>query len=251
MTKNWLDPFLKASKFASQEELAEALGVSRATINRLANDHTQLKRDRAKVLAELLGTSVEALLLNRPPRSSLVSSFDPDTEEGSHEEGDRGGYTREHWRAHIDGAVPELDVKLGAGEGVVGDVINIPVGHESTSGHRVVAEWLIPSDYLRSEAKVSVNHTVVMEIVGESMQPDFLPGDRVIVDLSQTQCLHDGIYAFSDGISPPQVKRFQRIPFTNPPEVRIMSINPGYPSFQVELHRVNIIGRVCGHVTRK
>ncbi|MFD1944704.1 helix-turn-helix domain-containing protein [Paradevosia shaoguanensis] len=62
---NWLAPFLAVSKL-SQEQLADELGVSRATINRLANDHSKLKLDRAREMARLLGTTVEALMLNDP-----------------------------------------------------------------------------------------------------------------------------------------------------------------------------------------
>ncbi|RVI52137.1 LexA family transcriptional regulator [Sinorhizobium medicae WSM1115] len=246
----------------SMDELAKGMGYKGASSIQRYENPDEYKKEfispdiAAKLLNVVVGKGTppidakEVWGLTRPASGALVGSFDPDTHEQFLDDG-APGYTREHWRAHVEGALPELDVKLGAGEGIVGDTINIPVGNESATGHRVVAEWLIPVDYLRSEAKVSINHTVVMEIVGDSMQPDFLPGDRVIVDLSQNQCLHDGEYAFSDGISPPQIKRFQRIHFTDPPEVKIVSINPGYDSFRVELHRVHILGRVCGHVTRK
>jgi SOS-response transcriptional repressor LexA len=252
MTKNWLDPFLKASKFASQEELAEAIGVSRATINRLANDHSQLKRDRAEVLAKLLGTTPEALILNRPPQGvSWVSSFDPDTPDHSQDGESGGGYTREHWRPHMNGAVPEIDVKLGAGEGSIGDVINLPVSASQVSGHQVVAEWFIPDAYLRNEVRASPSHTLIMEVVGDSMFPTYSPGDRVIVDLSQDRLVSDTVYAISDGYSEPQIKRLQRVPFSEPTEVRIISDNPNLETFTVELSRVKIIGRICGHIARR
>ncbi|OAP40384.1 repressor [Sinorhizobium glycinis] len=251
MTKNWLDPFLKASKIASQEELAEAIGVSRATVNRLANDHSLLKRDRAEVLAGVLGTTAEALILNRPPRhSSLVSSFDPDTD-GAHDDEPSYGYTREHWQAQIKGAIPEIDVKLGAGEGAIGEVINLPVSASSVSGHEVVAEWFIPDAYLRNEAKASPNNTIVMEVVGDSMFPTYSPGDRVIVDLAQNRFVSDTVYAISDGASEPQIKRLQRVMFSDPVQVDIISDNQHLRTITVELDRLTIIGRICGHIARK
>jgi len=64
---NWLDPFIKHSALGSQEALADALNVSRATVNRLANDHSKLKRDRAEVMAPLLGVTADDLMLNRLP----------------------------------------------------------------------------------------------------------------------------------------------------------------------------------------
>ncbi|WP_320196331.1 LexA family transcriptional regulator [Agrobacterium rosae] len=251
MSKNWLDPFIKASKIGSQEALADALDLSRATINRLANDHSLLKRDRAEKIAALLGARVEDLMLNRPPsKPSLISSFDPDESDQPPSQ-ETFGYSREHWKPSVDGALPEVNVKLGAGSGVVGETINIPVGRESVSGHAVVAEWLIPLQYLRNETKASPNHTLVMEVIGDSMQPTYMPGDRVLVDLSQTSMSSDTVYAISDGQSEPQIKRLQRVPFSDPVEVRIISDNPNLERFTVELDRLTILGRIVGHIARK
>ncbi|MGV1869744.1 S24 family peptidase [Agrobacterium rosae] len=251
MSKNWLDPFIKASKIGSQEALADALDLSRATINRLANDHSLLKRERAEKLAAFLDARVEDLMLNRPPaKQSLVSSFDPDESEQAQQE-ETASYSREHWKPSVDGALPEIDVKLGAGSGVVGETINISVGTESFSGHAVVAEWLIPLQYLRNETKASPNHTLVMEVIGDSMQPTYMPGDRVLVDLSQTSMSSDTVYAISDGQSEPQIKRLQRVPFSDPVEVRIISDNPNLERFTVELDRLTILGRIVGHIARK
>lgn len=251
MAKNWLEPFIKASKIASQEALADELNLSRATINRLANDHTKLKLDRAEDMAPLLGVTAEDLMLNRAPkRVPLISSFDPDEPEPDYSD-DQASYTREHWRPAVDGALPEIDVKLGAGSGVVGDIINLSVGRGAVSGHPVVAEWLIPEDYLRNEAKASPRQTLVMEVIGDSMQPTYMPGDRVMVDLAQDRMSSDTVYAISDGMTEPQIKRLQRVPFSDPPQVIIISDNPNLERFTVDLERLSIIGRVCGHIARK
>lgn len=77
---NWLDPFIRHSDIASQEELADKLGVSRATVNRLANDHSKLKRDRAEAMAPHLGVSADDLMLNRLPWID-ATNISPDTPE--------------------------------------------------------------------------------------------------------------------------------------------------------------------------
>jgi SOS-response transcriptional repressor LexA len=254
MAKNWLDPFIKASKLNSQEDLADEMGVSRATINRLANDHSKLKRERAEEMAKLLGASVEALMLNRPPRApklSLVSSFDPDSPDSDGTVDESASYSRDHWQPAVDGAIPEIDMKLGAGSGVVGEVINLPVASGSISGHRVVAEWLIPLEYLRNEAKASPKDTLISEIIGDSMSPTYMPGDRVMIDLNQNRMTTDTVYAISDGITEPQIKRLQRIPFSDPQQVIIISDNPNLERFTVDLERITIIGRIVGHIARK
>ena len=161
------------------------------------------------------------------------------------------GYRDGIAQPQIAGATPEVDVKLGAGSGVVGEVINLPVGSGNVAGHKIVAEWLIPAGYLRNEAKASPNHTIIMEVIGDSMQSTYMPGDRVIVDLSQNQMTTDTVYAISDGYSEPQIKRLQRVPFTHPSQVKIISDNPALETFTVELERLTIIGRICGHIARK
>ncbi len=201
-----------------------------------------------QAIAEAIGSAVS--IDGARNGSRLVSSFDPDAEE-SFEDADSASYSREHWVPAVDGALPEVDTKLGAGSGVVGQTINLPVGGSSVSGHPVIAEWLIPLQYLRNEAKASPNHTLVMEVIGDSMQPTYMPGDRVLVDLSQNAMSTDTVYAISDGQSEPQIKRLQRVPFSEPIEVRIISDNPNLERFTVELERLTIIGRIVGHIARK
>lgn len=245
----------------TMDELAQAMGYARASsIQRYLTDGEYKKNfispDFAEKLAKALSgkggvnavkeAEVWALTGAKP---SLVSSYDPDEVES--EDDGTVSYSREHWVPAVDGAIPEVDTKLGAGMGTVGQTINLPVGGNSVSGHMVIAEWLIPLSYLRNEAKASPAHTLIMEVVGDSMQPTYMPGDRVLVDLSQDKMSTDTVYAISDGHTEPQIKRLQRIPFSDPAEVRIISDNPALETFTVELSRLQIIGRIVGHLARK
>lgn len=186
----------------------------------------------------------------------LVNSFDPDHPDtagafgNAEDTAEMTGYTREHWEPRIDGALPEIDVKLGAGHGTVGNTIALPASEGAITGHRVVAEWLIPLDYLRSEVKAAPNQTIVLEVIGDSMAPTYMPGDRVLVDLSQDHLITDTVYAISYDHGEPQIKRLQRIPFSNPPRVKIISDNPNLETFEVDLSQLTIIGRICGRISR-
>jgi transcriptional regulator with XRE-family HTH domain len=255
----------------SLQELAKAIGYAGASsIQRY--ESAEYSKDTidiglaAKVAKALVGkgeppiTANEVWILARPdlrPSAGIISSFDPDAPEIEYADPvdeiapEGATYSREHWQPKINGAIPEIDVKLGAGEGIVGEIINLPVGAETVSGHRVVAEWLIPGDYLRNELKVAVNHTLIEEIVGDSMFPTYSPGDRVIIDLTQNRLSTDTVYSISDGMSEPQIKRLQRVPFTDPPRVKIISDNQNLETFEVDLERVHIIGRICGHLSRR
>lgn len=177
-------------------------------------------------------------------KSGLINSFDPDADENDE------GYSHETWKPRIPGARPEIDARLGAGEGSVGQMLTIG-SNGGTSGHRVVAEWLLPEAFLVGVMEANPSRTIVMEVVGDSMQPTYQPGDRVLIDLAQTILVADTVYAISDGYSEPQIKRLQRVPFSQPARVRIISDNPALQTDEVELERVHIIGRICGVMARR
>ena len=247
----------EAAGFKSAAKAAEALGVSASSYRAHENGQNDFDPETADHYARKFGTSAAYLLTAEGPKRAsrsgprLVSSYDPDDGDAPEVDEAIGSYTREHWKPSIDGAIPEIDVKLGAGHGIVGDVINLPVGGGSVSGHRVVAEWLIPEEYLRSELKVSIKDTLIEEVIGDSMFPTYSPGDRVIIDLTQNRLTTDTVYSISDGSSEPQIKRLQRVPFSDPPLVRIISDNKNLETFTVVLHRDQIIGPFGGHLSRR
>lgn len=248
----------------SMDELARQMGYARASsIQRYEDPAIYTKEFLApelvlKMIKVLAGkgepkiTPAELWSLARPEvvasRGGIVNSFDPDAEEVEYD----NAYSREHWKPRVQGALPELDMKLGAGDGMIGEIISLPAGDGSISGHRVVAEWLIPMEYLRNEAKVSPNSAIIQEIKGDSMIPTYMPGDRVIIDVAQNEMTSDTVYAISyEGVSEPQIKRLQRVPLSAPPQVVIISDNPNLKDFTVDLSQVHILGRICGHVARK
>lgn len=238
-------------------EAATQAGIERTFIRDIVEGRKKsVRSDKVADLARALSLDPDALARNElriapnEPRRSLVSSFDPDAPEDAEFSSERG-YARDRWQPQVRGALPELDGKLGAGEGSVGEIISIPIQNGIASGHRVIAEWLMPTSYLRDEIKASPNHTIVMEVIGDSMIPTYQPGDRVLIDLLQNGFIADTVYAISDGYSEPQIKRLQRVPFSNPTQVRIISDNPALETFTADLSQITIIGRICGHIARK
>lgn len=238
-------------------EAATQAGIERTFIRDIVDGRKKsVRSDKIDVLAKALRLDPVALAQNKlvPLESiankNLVSSFDPDDSESANYEGEQA-FLRESWEPHISGAIPELDGRLGAGQGSVGEVINLPIQSGTASGHRIIAEWVLPQGYLRNEMKASPAHTIVMEVIGDSMAPTYQPGDRVLIDLQQNQLVTDTVYAISDGFSEPQIKRLQRVPFSSPTQVRIISDNPSLETFTANLEQLTIIGRICGHIARK
>ncbi|KKB81040.1 hypothetical protein VW35_02410 [Devosia soli] len=172
---NWLEPFIKNSPVASQEALADLLGVSRATVNRLANDHSKLKRDRAELMAPHLGVTAEDLMLNRLPWEAKTSA-PPDgehirrglplgsaivvatVEAGAWREVDEFDQSDPEWVA-----VPPDDKYPDATQdvyNVAGDSMNALQPHPITPGSRVVA---IRYDEIASRAPLRDGLVVVVQ----------------------------------------------------------------------------------------
>lgn len=241
----------------TMEQLATRMETDASTVSKLEKGKTQITAPWLRRLATALDCSLLDILRNdlkivdgKIVKPRLTSSFDPDTEDL--EPNNVVAYSRESWRPNIPGAVPEIDMKLGAGSGTVsGEVINMPLGKGTISAHPVVAEWVFPDAYLEHELKVRRSNIIVEEIIGDSMIPTYMPGEKVVIDISQNTLKSDTVYAISDGFSEPQIKRLQRVPFSNPPQVIIISDNPNLERFTVELERLIIIGRIVGAVSKR
>lgn len=254
----------KAAGFANASEAAKSLGMKYPTYAGHENGTRGIGR-AAEKYARRYGVSLDWLLrgigdgpkMPAPKTNDVggqkpfISSYDPDQQELDGFAEEYAGYSREFWTPKIPGALPEIDVRPGAGEGTVGNIINLPIGSEQYVGHEVLNEWLLPNQFIRHEVKASPNNTLVMEVIGDSMQPTYMPGDRVLVDLSQNKLTVDTVFVISIDDDEPQIKRLQRVPATEPRMVRIISDNTSLETDVIELAQVTIVGRVCGHIARK
>jgi transcriptional regulator with XRE-family HTH domain len=254
-----------------QDVIAEALGLERSGVSKLLNGRRQMKAREMIKIGRVLGLDVASLLSGvelddleefRDYSQIDWTGIDDDATEGladeieEYREHDRRNYRSVGLvngslisRTKLRGAIPEIDVLVGAGEGTIGEVVTLPIGEESYSGHPITAEWLIPETYTLHELHINRARSLVMKVVGDSMMPTYAPGDRVIVDLQQTAMTVDGVYVISDGDSPPQIKRLQRVLFSTPVEVDVVSDNQSHKIQRVEMERLRIIGRVAGRVS--
>ncbi|WMT88251.1 LexA family transcriptional regulator [Pelagibacterium sp. 26DY04] len=248
----------------SMAAMAKAMGYRNASSYQRYEDANaysggHLKRDLvAKLDRALVGkgtpaiTEAEVWELAGPEFAEVreLSYVRNEDEEPETSEDYAQGYTRDHWEPKFPGALPELDISAGAGEGKIGNVIVLPLDGGGISAHEVVDEWPLPMTWLH-EAVNDVSQSLVVKVVGESMVPNYLPGDRVIVDLSQDRFMNDSVYLISDGEGAPQIKRLQRVPLSVPTRVTIISDNPAYRDHEVEVDLLRIHGRVCAHVGRR
>lgn len=121
------------------------------------------------------------------------------------------------------------DVGLSCGYGTV-------VYNDSVTG-----KCKVPRQTLRNYG-ANVSSTEIVYAQGDSMSPEIMSGDALLVDTSQINIIDGVIYAFNyDG--QPMCKRLQKIG----KEIKAISANPLYSSFVIDFTcQFNIVGRVVG-----
>lgn len=235
-----------------QSELARRVGMKPQGVQSI----TAGKVVRPKLLREIawtLGTS-EAYLLGEtddpsPDLSRIPDGgeFEPDPEFDP--DAGNAASSAEPYKPSLPNARPEIDVKPGAGLGTVGQTFGVE-SKGIVTGHRVVAEWVIPPDYMRHELGARPSMIMVMQVIGDSMEPTLKHNDRVLVDISQNVFGPDAVYVIDDGDGEPRVKRLTKNIMSDPPSVSIKSDNPlAEQRVQVLLGAFRIVGRVVGRVT--
>lgn len=127
--------------------------------------------------------------------------------------------------------VPEYDVQLSAGPGAL-------ITNEDQR-----AEWGLPKPFLDS-MRLEARQLAIVSIVGESMEPLLRDGDIVMLDLRSRNPSLPGIYALWEG-SATVCKRVEVVHGSDPPKLRIMSVNPAYSTYEILADEANVIGRVA------
>lgn len=239
----------------TQAQIADMVGVKQPSVNDWLNkgatpSSKNMDRLRAVVQANkmLVGASDESNVVEL----RRVSIEEEHKEEQAHLDQRQLGFSSVgSYEPSLEGGIPEIDVLVGAGHGAIGEVVALKVGSHSVAAHQVIDEWKFPEGYLEQVLNVSAGRSLILPVIGDSMTPTYMPGDRVLVDLRQNEMTIDAVYVISDGESPPQIKRLQQVMFSKPRLVDIISDNPAHPAQRVELAQLTIIGRVAGKVSKQ
>jgi len=130
--------------------------------------------------------------------------------------------------------IGELDVRASAGSGEL-----------TSDNEKLVAEWQIPSGMIRQYSTAPAHELRIITVMGDSMEPTLLPGQRILVDTGDRMPSPPGIFVVWDGLGL-VVKRLQVVPHSEPPRVRIGSDNGKYEPYERTLSEAYIQGRVIG-----
>lgn len=132
-------------------------------------------------------------------------------------------------------AISEMDIKASAGPGALVD------SHDEA----VIDHWRIPPAVLKTQTASPTDNLRIITVKGDSMAPDFLPGERVLVDLADKLPSPAGVFVLWDGFGL-VIKRVEMVPYSNPPKARLISRNSQFQAYECLAEEVQISGRVIG-----
>jgi phage repressor protein C with HTH and peptisase S24 domain len=98
-------------------------------------------------------------------------------------------------------------------------------------------------DLIERELRADPADLLAMIAEGNSMEPDFKGGDQILVHTWRKSLAQPGAFCLWDGDGH-VIKFIEKVPGSDPPRVRIISLNPIYLPHERLLDEINLIGRV-------
>lgn len=192
----------------SYQSLSEQIGRNQAYIHQYLENGKplKLKEDVRQAIADAL--DIDETILGAPPVRR----------------------DREQKPLHAIREVAEYNALAAAGGGIM-------IDEEERTG-----TWPLPRSYL-DEMHLSGNGLAVIPVKGDSMEPTLRSGDRVLIDLGDTNVSQGGLFVVFDGLGR-VVKRVEHVPGTRPAKLALISDNPLHSKYEVNAEEVGIIGRV-------
>lgn len=200
----------------SQDEVGKAAGVSRAAVAQWEKGTTAPTADKLEPICELLDADPVWLITGA---------------HGKWSKGAKGAVGV----ATID--VPEYDVRASAGGGFQIDK------------ERQKDVWPFSRKYILDELRLPASNLVVLEVVGDSMEPTLHSGDRVLVNMGDKRVTNPGIFVLWDGDGT-VIKRLETVPNTSPQRIKRISDNPLHGTYEVVGADTIIIGRAVWFARR-
>ena len=216
----------------SERGLSVRAGLNHKAVNQILNGKTNTNRGvTLQKLAAAMGLDMNDLLAGRP-RESHEGGPDED-HEPQRDSADQSKTLR----------IREYDVGASAGDGAEPPALN---GDGGTTP--ILAEWQMPEDMVRAHTSPN-RRLALIRVEGNSMEPEYHPGERVLVDLSRRKPTPPGEFVIWDGMGL-VLKRVELVPGPEPRRIRLISINPGYSTYEVELDEHTIVARVIALIAQ-
>lgn len=209
-----------------QSDIAREIGLPSSRVNEIIAGSRGVKGEEVHLLAEALEMTVKALLKKLygvdirvdPPPTKTISL--------------------ESTQSQVPMiSIIELDVRAMGGPGAMSDNDN----HED-----VLASWTMPKEIINAHTTAPKERIRIIQVVGDSMIPDFMPGDRVMVDTEDRLPSPPGVFVVWDGLGL-VIKRLEFIDdHDDGPMVEMISRNDEYKRRYKRPDDIEINGRVIG-----
>ena len=97
----------------------------------------------------------------------------------------------------------------------------------------ILMEWALPKKMVDNQ--IGANSTVrIIQILGDSMQPDYHPGDRIMVNTADRMPSPPGVFVLWDGFGL-IIKRCEMVQHSKPARVILSSSNPNYSTYEMDI----------------
>jgi len=103
--------------------------------------------------------------------------------------------------------------------------------------------WIMPASIVGRHTKTPPEKIKLFAVEGNAMDPDFASGEQVLVDTSDTKPSPSGFFVLSDGMGH-IIRQCEYIPHSTPALIKISARNSQYESYEIELKKTELIGRV-------
>lgn len=103
--------------------------------------------------------------------------------------------------------------------------------------------WVMPASLFAARTRAPSDQIKVFSVQEHAMAPDFMPGEQVLVDLSDRKPSPAGVFIVSDGIGH-IIRQCEVLPHAQPAKIKLSAANSKYQPMVVEMAKTEIIGRV-------
>ena len=236
----------------TQPVMAKRMGTTKNQLIKLESGKRRLTEEWIQRASKATGRPLTDFIEEHGP---LIGSFDPDmpdTEEGDFDPSEHGGVSTDMpYVPDTIGASPVIDTRAGAGPGSIGLPAVSPSGGVIYAEDAVLGEILLPAYLHSSFTHAPPGRLHWLQVRGDSMFPTLNGGDHVGTDTTDTAIGQGGIFVARNGDGEIIVKRFFRVPKSDPPQIEIRSDNDQVePARTVDADWVTIIGRVVAKIAR-
>lgn len=103
--------------------------------------------------------------------------------------------------------------------------------------------WTMPARLLKPHTAAAPEQIRIFTVQEADMAPDFLPGEHVLVNLSDTMPSPPGVFIVSDGMGH-IIRRCEYVPHSSPAMVKMSAASGKYDSHTLALKNAGQVGRL-------